>query len=153
MTKHFRMVSHQQWLWRKWFCWCTVLWMYVSNLEVGNKCLHVFFVCRQALHISTAYFTMVLLDEYGVDRERFVNPTTSDELYSYVEEYLLNEEERERLELNKDFCDWSRSDQIQICVVHGDVVGGSFPYCGRSLGCMHPQSLFPRQTVIWNYIL
>uniref|UniRef100_A0A673GJA2 Sushi repeat-containing protein SRPX2 n=1 Tax=Sinocyclocheilus rhinocerous TaxID=307959 RepID=A0A673GJA2_9TELE len=59
---------------------------------------------RQALHISTAYFTMVLLDEYGVDRERFVNPTTSDELYSYVEEYLLTEE-LERLAMNRDFCD------------------------------------------------
>ncbi|XP_051505596.1 sushi repeat-containing protein SRPX2-like isoform X1 [Myxocyprinus asiaticus] len=60
---------------------------------------------RQAIHISTAYFTMVLLDEYGVDRERFVNPTTSDELYTYIEEYLLTEEERERLEMYRDFCD------------------------------------------------
>uniref|UniRef100_A0A672MSI0 Sushi repeat-containing protein SRPX2 n=1 Tax=Sinocyclocheilus grahami TaxID=75366 RepID=A0A672MSI0_SINGR len=60
---------------------------------------------RQALHISTAYFTMVLLDEYGVDRECFVNPTTSDELNSYVEEYLLTEEELERLAMNRDFCD------------------------------------------------
>ncbi|XP_051945190.1 sushi repeat-containing protein SRPX2-like isoform X1 [Xyrauchen texanus] len=60
---------------------------------------------RQALHISTAYFTMVLLDEYGVDRERFVHPTTSDELYTYIEEYLLTEEERERLEMNRNFCD------------------------------------------------
>ncbi|XP_026081472.1 sushi repeat-containing protein SRPX2-like [Carassius auratus] len=60
---------------------------------------------RQALHMSTSYFTMVLLDEYGVDRERFVNPTTSDELYSYLEEYLLTEEELERLAMNRDFCD------------------------------------------------
>lgn len=60
---------------------------------------------RQALQISRAYFTMVLVDEMGVDRERFIHPTTSDELYSYVEEYLLTEEERERLELNKDLCD------------------------------------------------
>ncbi|XP_056327855.1 sushi repeat-containing protein SRPX2 [Danio aesculapii] len=60
---------------------------------------------RQALHISMAYFTMVLLDEYGVDRERFVNPTNSEELFSYVDEFLLTEEERERLEMNGDFCD------------------------------------------------
>lgn len=60
---------------------------------------------RQALHISTAYFTMVLLDEYGVDRERYINPTSSDELYSYIEDYLLTDEERERLEMNRDFCD------------------------------------------------
>ncbi|XP_017553906.1 sushi repeat-containing protein SRPX2 isoform X2 [Pygocentrus nattereri] len=60
---------------------------------------------RQALQISRSYFNMVLLDEMGVDRERFINPTTSDELYSYIEEYLLSEEERERLELNRDLCD------------------------------------------------
>ncbi|KAI4880162.1 hypothetical protein NFI96_031180 [Prochilodus magdalenae] len=60
---------------------------------------------RQALQISRAYFNMVLLDELGVDRERFINPTTSEELYSYIEDYLLSEEERERLELNKDLCD------------------------------------------------
>lgn len=48
---------------------------------------------------------MVLVDEYGVDRERFVNPTTPDELFTYTEEYLLTEEERERLEMNRDFCD------------------------------------------------
>ncbi|XP_026878380.2 sushi repeat-containing protein SRPX2 isoform X2 [Electrophorus electricus] len=60
---------------------------------------------RQALQISRSYFTMVLVDEMGLDRERFVNPTTSEELYSYIEEYLLTEEEQERLEVNRDLCD------------------------------------------------
>lgn len=78
-----------------------LLFMFVSNLDL----ILVFFSYRQALYISTAYFTMVLLDEYGVDRERFVNPTTSDELYMYIEDYLLTEEERDRLEMNRDFCD------------------------------------------------
>lgn len=57
---------------------------------------------------------MVLLDELGVDRERFINPTTSDELYSYVDEYLLGDEEQERLQLNKDLCDWARNDPLHI---------------------------------------
>lgn len=48
---------------------------------------------------------MVLLDERGVDRERFITPTSSEELFSHIEDYLLDEEERERLELHKDFCD------------------------------------------------
>lgn len=60
---------------------------------------------RQALHISTSYFTMVLVDEDGVDRERFMNPTTSMELYAYIEDYLLEEEERERLETDRDMCE------------------------------------------------
>ncbi|XP_053486417.1 sushi repeat-containing protein SRPX2 [Ictalurus furcatus] len=60
---------------------------------------------RQALQITRSYFNMVLLDELGIDRERFINPTTSDELYNFIEEYLLTEEEQERLQLNKDLCD------------------------------------------------
>lgn len=60
---------------------------------------------RQALHISPSYFTMVLVDEDGVDRERFMNPTTSMELYAYIEDYLLEDEERERLEIDRDLCE------------------------------------------------
>ncbi|KAG9335513.1 hypothetical protein JZ751_004539 [Albula glossodonta] len=60
---------------------------------------------RQALRISRSYFSMVLLDKHGVDRERFVYPTTSEELYSLIDTDLLEEDERERLEKNKDFCD------------------------------------------------
>lgn len=72
--------------------------------------MKLFYVCvlgnyRQALQITRSYFNMVLLDELGVDRERFINPTTSDELYTYIDEYLLTEEEQERLQLNKDLCD------------------------------------------------
>ncbi|KAJ8401759.1 hypothetical protein AAFF_G00377300 [Aldrovandia affinis] len=60
---------------------------------------------RQALRISTARFSMVLLDEHGIDRERFVSPTTPEELCYLVDTYLLEEEERERLEKNTDYCD------------------------------------------------
>lgn len=60
---------------------------------------------RQALRISRSYFSMVLLDEHGVDHERFIDPTTSDELYSFIDTYLMEEEERERLEKKRDYCD------------------------------------------------
>uniref|UniRef100_A0AAY4C068 Sushi repeat-containing protein SRPX2 n=1 Tax=Denticeps clupeoides TaxID=299321 RepID=A0AAY4C068_9TELE len=60
---------------------------------------------RQSLRISTSYFTMVLLDEYGMDRERFVNPASSEELFAHIEDFLLDEDERERLEANREFCD------------------------------------------------
>lgn len=48
---------------------------------------------------------MVLLDERGADRERFITPLSPEELFAYVDDFLLDEEERERLELNRDFCD------------------------------------------------
>ncbi|TSQ81061.1 Sushi repeat-containing protein SRPX2 [Bagarius yarrelli] len=60
---------------------------------------------RQALQITRSYFNMVLLDEVGVDRERFINPTTSEELYTYIDEYVLTEEEQERMQLNRDLCE------------------------------------------------
>uniref|UniRef100_A0A3P8UNZ1 Sushi repeat-containing protein SRPX2 n=1 Tax=Cynoglossus semilaevis TaxID=244447 RepID=A0A3P8UNZ1_CYNSE len=60
---------------------------------------------RQVFRISRTYFSMLLLDNRGVDRERFITPLASDQLFSYIDSFLLDEEERERLELHKDFCD------------------------------------------------
>ncbi|CAG09848.1 unnamed protein product, partial [Tetraodon nigroviridis] len=60
---------------------------------------------RQAFKISRSYFSMVLLDERGADRERFITPLSPEELFAYTDDFLLDEEERERLELNSDFCD------------------------------------------------
>lgn len=60
---------------------------------------------RQAFRISRYYFSMVLLDELGSDRERFITPVASDELFSYIDSFLLDEEQRERLELHRDLCD------------------------------------------------
>ncbi|XP_069550383.1 sushi repeat-containing protein SRPX2 isoform X2 [Brachyistius frenatus] len=60
---------------------------------------------RQIFRISRFYFSMVLLDELGLDRERFIMPMGSDELFSYIDSFMLDEEERERLELHRDFCD------------------------------------------------
>ncbi|CAL8356167.1 unnamed protein product [Merluccius merluccius] len=60
---------------------------------------------RQAFRISRFYFSMLLLDKRGVDRERFIGTMTSDELFAYIDDFLLSEEERDRLELHKDFCE------------------------------------------------
>ncbi|KAF6732413.1 Sushi repeat-containing protein SRPX2 [Oryzias melastigma] len=60
---------------------------------------------RQAFRISRTYFSMVLLDELGLDRERFITPVSQEELFSYIDSFLLDEEEREKLELHRDFCD------------------------------------------------
>ncbi|TNN40569.1 Sushi repeat-containing protein SRPX2 [Liparis tanakae] len=48
--------------------------------------------------------SMLLLDELGLDRERFIAPMASDELFSYIDGFLLDEEQRERLELHRDLC-------------------------------------------------
>lgn len=59
---------------------------------------------RQVFRISRSYFNMVLLDELGLDRERFISPVSSDELFSYIDSFVLNEEEREKMERHRNFC-------------------------------------------------
>lgn len=48
---------------------------------------------------------MLLLDELGLDRERFIAPVASEELFSYIDHFVLTEEEREKLEEKRSFCD------------------------------------------------
>lgn len=68
--------------------------------------MYIYFLLRrQVFKISRLYFSMVLLDELSMDRERFITPMASDELFSYIDSFMLSEEERERLEENREFCD------------------------------------------------
>ncbi|KAL0974110.1 hypothetical protein UPYG_G00215480 [Umbra pygmaea] len=60
---------------------------------------------RQAFRISRSFFSMLLIDKDGLDHERFITPTTSDEIYSYIDNNLLEEEERKQLDLHRDYCD------------------------------------------------
>ncbi|KAJ8351189.1 hypothetical protein SKAU_G00226650 [Synaphobranchus kaupii] len=65
---------------------------------------HVIEGLRSALRISKAYFSMVLLDKRGVDRERLIDPITTEELYSLIDTYLLDEVEREHIEKHRNYC-------------------------------------------------
>ena len=82
-----------------------MIWMYETVKCSFNKLTADLCLCRQVFRISRSYFSMVLLDKLGMDRERFITPLASEELFSYIDSFLLDEEERERLELHRDFCD------------------------------------------------
>ncbi|KAM4020168.1 sushi repeat-containing protein SRPX2 isoform 2-T2 [Anomaloglossus baeobatrachus] len=58
-----------------------------------------------ALQVSRAHFSMVLLDQYGVDRERYMEPTPSDEIFTFIDTYLLNTRELAQLDAKKENCD------------------------------------------------
>ncbi|XP_053548210.1 sushi repeat-containing protein SRPX2 [Bombina bombina] len=60
---------------------------------------------RQALLISRSYFNMVLIDKHGVDRERYREPTTSEDIFTFVDTYLLSPQEAAMLNAGKDNCD------------------------------------------------
>ncbi|KAM9323843.1 sushi repeat-containing protein SRPX2 [Gastrophryne carolinensis] len=60
---------------------------------------------RQALRITKSYFNMVLLDKFGVDRERYRHPTGADEIFMFIDTYLLNSQESAQLEANREHCE------------------------------------------------
>ncbi|XP_014341590.1 sushi repeat-containing protein SRPX2 isoform X1 [Latimeria chalumnae] len=59
---------------------------------------------RQGLMISRVYFNIVLLDKDGIDKERYIQPITSNELFSFIDGSLLNREELEH-QAEKDVCE------------------------------------------------
>ncbi|KAK1163139.1 sushi repeat-containing protein SRPX2-like isoform X1 [Acipenser oxyrinchus oxyrinchus] len=77
----------------------------VGRIKENRLSSEVIEELRQAMRISQAYFTMVLVDKQGMDRERYIDPVTSDELFSYIDTYMLSTEERKRMENNRDHCD------------------------------------------------
>ncbi|MGH0166656.1 UNVERIFIED_CONTAM: hypothetical protein FKN15_051283 [Acipenser sinensis] len=77
----------------------------VGRIKENRLSSEVIEELRQAMRISQAYFTMVLVDKQGMDRERYIDPVTSDEIFSYIDTYMLSTEERERMESNRDHCD------------------------------------------------
>ncbi|XP_072837083.2 sushi repeat-containing protein SRPX2 isoform X2 [Pogona vitticeps] len=60
---------------------------------------------RQFLHMSRYRFNVVLLDKDGGDRERYIQPVTPDELFSFIDTYLLSSQEQLQREQNRDGCE------------------------------------------------
>ncbi|XP_053329737.1 sushi repeat-containing protein SRPX2 [Spea bombifrons] len=73
----------------------------VRNLQLSPELIEQL---RQALRISRSYFNMVLIDKYGVDRERYVEPTTSDEIFTFIDTYLLSPREITQLDAERENC-------------------------------------------------
>uniref|UniRef100_A0A8C0HQP6 Sushi repeat-containing protein SRPX2 n=1 Tax=Buteo japonicus TaxID=224669 RepID=A0A8C0HQP6_9AVES len=47
---------------------------------------------RQFLHLTRSHFNAVLLDKAGADRERYISPISPDELFVFIDTYLLRGE-------------------------------------------------------------
>ncbi|XP_030064747.1 sushi repeat-containing protein SRPX2 [Microcaecilia unicolor] len=60
---------------------------------------------RQALHLSRSYFSVVLIDKYGMDRERYREPVSSDELFTFIDNYLLSHQEAALRATSTDPCE------------------------------------------------
>lgn len=60
---------------------------------------------RQFLHLTRSHFNAVLLDKAGTDRERYISPISPDELFVFIDTYLLSEREAARRAQSGDPCE------------------------------------------------
>lgn len=61
--------------------------------------------CRRFLHLTRSHFNAVLLDKAGTDRERYISPVSPDELFVFIDTYLLSEREVARRVQSGDPCE------------------------------------------------
>ncbi|XP_072914365.1 sushi repeat-containing protein SRPX2-like isoform X1 [Hemitrygon akajei] len=67
------------------------------SLEIADE-------LRQVYYLSDRHFDVVLVDKYGTDRERYIQPVTPSELFSFIDEYLLKVDERAAQQQKEDSC-------------------------------------------------
>lgn len=60
---------------------------------------------RQFQHLTRSYFNMVLIDKQGIDRERYMEPVTPEEIFTFIDDYLLSNEELIQRREQRDICD------------------------------------------------
>lgn len=57
------------------------------------------------MHLTRSHFNAVLLDKAGADRERYISPISPDELFVFIDTYLLSEQEAARRAQSGDPCE------------------------------------------------
>uniref|UniRef100_A0A672V9L6 Sushi repeat-containing protein SRPX2 n=1 Tax=Strigops habroptila TaxID=2489341 RepID=A0A672V9L6_STRHB len=73
--------------------------------EVGRIRDSILHPNRQFLRLTRSHFNAVLLDKGGMDRERYINPVNPDELFVFIDTYLLSEQEAARRAQSGDPCE------------------------------------------------
>lgn len=60
---------------------------------------------RQFQHLTRSYFNMVLIDKQGIDRERYMEPVTPEEIFTFIDDYLLSDQELTQRREQRDMCE------------------------------------------------
>lgn len=60
---------------------------------------------RQFQHLTRSYFNMVLIDKQGIDRERYMEPVTPEEIFTFIDDYLLSNQELTQRREQRDVCE------------------------------------------------
>lgn len=72
----------------------------IAGSQLPTHCFH-----RQFLHVTRSTFNMVLIDKQGVDRERYIEPVTPEELFTFIDTYLLSSQEVTQRAQSRDMCE------------------------------------------------
>ncbi|XP_006920766.1 sushi repeat-containing protein SRPX2 [Pteropus alecto] len=60
---------------------------------------------RQFQRLTRSYFNMVLIDKQGIDRERYMEPITPEEIFTFIDDYLLSSQELTQHRKQRDICE------------------------------------------------
>ncbi|KAJ8785342.1 hypothetical protein J1605_007354 [Eschrichtius robustus] len=60
---------------------------------------------RQFQRLTRSYFNMVLIDKQGIDRERYMEPVTPEEIFTFIDDYLLSNQELTQRQMQRDICE------------------------------------------------
>ncbi|XP_037677464.1 sushi repeat-containing protein SRPX2 isoform X2 [Choloepus didactylus] len=60
---------------------------------------------RQFQRLTRSYFNMVLIDKQGIDRERYMEPVTPEEIFTFIDDYLLSNQELTQRRVQRDVCE------------------------------------------------
>lgn len=60
---------------------------------------------RQFQRLTPSYFNMVLIDKQGIDRERYMEPVTPEEIFTFIDDYLLSNKELIQRQEQRDMCE------------------------------------------------
>uniref|UniRef100_A0A663MNZ0 Sushi repeat-containing protein SRPX2 n=1 Tax=Athene cunicularia TaxID=194338 RepID=A0A663MNZ0_ATHCN len=77
----------------------------VGRIREHQLSLGIIEELRQFLHLTRSHFNAVLLDKAGADRERYISPINPDELFVFIDTYLLSEREAVRRAQSGDPCE------------------------------------------------
>ncbi|XP_049622879.1 sushi repeat-containing protein SRPX2 [Suncus etruscus] len=77
----------------------------VGRIQEHQLSVNIIKELRQIHHLTRSYFNMVLVDKQGTDRERYMEPITPEEIFTFIDDYLLSDQELKRRLEQSDFCE------------------------------------------------
>lgn len=77
----------------------------VGRIQEQQLSANIIEELRQFQRLTRSYFNMVLIDKQGIDRERYMEPVTPEEIFTFIDDYLLSNQELTQRQEQRDVCE------------------------------------------------